>query len=175
MKQSKLVPFLGLASILIASGFGHEVVAQARLQTGGNAANFGRSRLTTGFSPDPRRVAITTTGTIDARGLGLGSGCVGFVTARPDHIVTLTGASTLLRFYATVAAAAPATATDVTLLINDANNQWHCNDDSYGGANPTVNIPNAGPGQYDIWVGSYNAGTRARASLQITELDANHP
>lgn len=175
MKKSALVHALGLTSILIASGFGHEVVAQVRLQTAGNAANFGRSRLSPGFSPDPRRVAVTTNGTINANELGLGGGCVGFVTLRPDHIINLTGATALLRVYAVVDQARPASNTDVTLLINDANNQWHCNDDSYGGANPTVNIPNAGPGQYDVWVGSYVAGAHAHASLRITEQDTNHP
>jgi hypothetical protein len=161
--------------MLVVSGFGHEVVAQSRLTIGGRSSNFGSSNLRTGFVPDPRNVNVTSGGNIDARTLGLGSGCVGFVTARPDHILRLTGTSANLRFYVTVPGASASTRTDTTLLINGADGQWHCNDDSYGGANPTVNIPNAGPGQYDIWVGSYVSGANARGTLRITELDSNHP
>ena len=58
--------------------------------------------------------------------------------------------------------------------MNTAGGRWVCNDDSYGGANPTVNIPGATRGQYDIWVGSYQAGAAARGRLHITELD-RHP
>ncbi len=174
MNKSALLSGLGLASMLAVSGFGHEVVAQARLLTGGNASNFGASTFATGFMPDPRRINVTSGGTIDARTLNLGAGCVGFVTARPDHILHFSGTSTNLRFFVRVPGARASQRTDTTLLINGADGSWHCNDDSYGGANPTVNIPNAGAGQYDIWVGSYVSGANARGALNITELD-RHP
>ncbi len=175
MKKSVVLSALGLATALAVSGFGHEVVAQGSLTIGGRRANFGTSSLRPGFVPDPRTVAVTSGGNIDVRSLNLGAGCVGYVTRQPDHILRLTGTSSSLRIYVVVPGAAASSRTDTTLLVNTANSRWLCNDDSYGGANPSVDIPNAGPGQYDIWVGSYVQGANVRGSLRITELSSNHP
>lgn len=176
MKKSVLLSAMGLATALVVSGFGGEVVAQQSLQMGGSRSNYGSISIRPGFVPDPRSVSIVSGGTIDARSLNLGAGCVGYVTRQPDWIVRLQGGtSSNLRFYVQVPGAAPSQNTDTTLLVNTASGGWRCNDDSYGGANPTVNIPNAGPGQYDVWVGSYVRGANVRGRLFVTELDSNHP
>ncbi|MDP3277894.1 MAG: peptidase S1 [Deltaproteobacteria bacterium] len=175
MNKSTIISAVGLVSALVVSGFGSQVVAQSSLSIGQNRANYGSTSLRPGFMPDPRSVRIVSGGNIDARTLNLGSGCVGFVTQRPDYIVRLTGRSANLRIYVSIPGAAASSRTDTTLLVNTAGGQWRCNDDSYGGANPTVDVPNAGPGQYDIWVGSYVSGANARGQLMITELSSNHP
>jgi hypothetical protein len=175
MKKSVVLSAMGLAAALVVSGVGQDVVAQASLQIGGRRANYGTVSLRPGFMPDPRSVSIVAGGSIDARGLNLGAGCVGFVTRQPDYIVRLTGTSANLRFYVQVPGATSAGNTDTTLLVNTASGGWRCNDDSYGGANPTVDVPNAGPGQYDVWVGSYVSGANARGRLFVTELGSNHP
>lgn len=167
MHTSKILSTVGLLSALAVSGFGSQVTAQSRLNIGGAQANFGVHALRPGFLPDPRVINVVSGGNIDARALGLGPGCVGWVTARPDAIVRLTGTSSRLRFFVT----APG---DTTLLVNTAGGRWICNDDSYGGTNPTVDVPNAGAGQYDVWIGSYQSGQQVRGQLQITELD-RHP
>lgn len=171
MKKSVVFGAFGLASLLMVSGYGHEVVAQsAGLQTGGSSSNFGSVTLASGFMPDPhRRRGVVAGGNIDARGLNLGSGCVGFVTRQPDYILHLTSASSSLKFKFNVPGARASARTDTTLIINGADGSWHCNDDA-NGANPQVNFSNAGAGQYDIWVGSYVSGGNARGELQITEL-----
>ena len=151
-------------------GFATEASAQSALRIGGRTANFGVHRIRAGFVPDPRRISVVSGGGINARTLGLGPGCVGWVTAQPDAIVQLAGTSPNLRFYAVAA-----DGTDVTLLVNTAGGAWRCNDDSWGGTNPTVDLGNARAGQYDIWVGSYRQGQQARATLYITELSSNHP
>jgi len=87
---------------------------------------------------------------------------MGWATSIPDYIINLTGMSPTLRMYAT-------SDSDTTLIINDANGIWHCNDDS-DGLNPSVELPNASPGQYDVWVGSYSQGDGAAAVLHLTEL-----
>ncbi len=166
--NTKMLSVMGLLATLAVSGYGTELVAQGALQIGGQRANFGSRPLSPGFVPDPISVPVVSGGNIDARNLGLGPGCVGFVTRQPDYIVRLTGASRFLRFYVTAGS-------DTTLLVNRANGQWSCNDDSFGGTNPSVDLTNAGPGQYDVWVGSYQSGTQARGSLNITELPGNHP
>jgi hypothetical protein len=155
---------LGVAMI---AGSG-TVVAQARLLIGGSASNFGRHTLRGGFVPDPFTTRITSGGNLDASNLGLAPGCRGFVTRQPDYILDYENAADFLRFYATAGG-------DTTLVINDANGRWHCNDDSHGGLNPTVDISNPPSGQYDIWVGSYRANENIRSTLHVTELRSNHP
>lgn len=168
MHTSKVMSVVGLLGALAVSGYGSQVTAQGALQIGGNRANFGKRNLRPGFVPDPVRVNVVSGGNIDSSTLNLGTGCRGFVTARPDYIVRLNGTSSSLRFYVVAGG-------DTTLLVNTAGGTWACNDDSYGGTNPTVNIPNAGSGQYDVWVGSYQSGQTVRGQLFITELDSNHP
>jgi hypothetical protein len=175
MKQSVVHRAWVLAVALAVSGFGEGVTAQQSLQSGRGQANAGSVRLRPGFSPDPRSVAVVARGTIDARTLNLGAGCVGFVTRTPDYIVNFAGPTPMLRFYVVVPGAVPATPTDATLLVNTAGGGWSCNDDSYGGANPTVTVQNAPPGQYDVWVGAYLQGANVRGRLFVTQLETNHP
>lgn len=156
---------LGSIAALAIAG---TALAQAGLQIGGRTANFGRRELAPGFVPDPVSVAVTSGGNIDASTLSLGPDCVGFVTRQPDFILNLTGTSNDLRFYVTAGS-------DTTLVINGADGRWHCNDDSFGGTNPTVDIDRAGPGQYDVWIGSYRSNDPARGQLHITEVRSNHP
>lgn len=165
---------LGLASAVIAvmalalGVFGNDVVAQARLQIGGNASNFGRGALRGGFLPDPWTTNITSGGNIDVSRLSLSPGCRGFATGRPDYILDYSNPASFLRFYFTAGG-------DTTLVINDGRGNWHCNDDSHGGLNPTVDIDNPPGGQYDIWVGSYRANENIRGTLHVTEMRSNHP
>lgn len=155
---------LGLSIIVI----GGEVVAQGNLVIGGSSSNFGRTTIRGGFVPDPWSTTITSGGTIDASRLGLAPGCRGFVTRQPDYIVDYTRAAGFVRFYFVAGG-------DTTLVINDSRGRWHCNDDSHGGLNPTVDIRRPSSGQYDIWVGSYRARENIRGNLYVTELQGNHP
>jgi hypothetical protein len=154
---------LALASVLALAG---GVIAQARLTIGGSSANYGVHRLTQGFLPDPKIIAVTSGGGIDASTLGYGEGCGGFVTAQPDAILHYTrgsGSATMLRFFVGGGG-------DTTLVVNDPAGGWHCNDDSASGnLNPVVDIANAPAGQYDVWIGSYVATERLRGQLNITE------
>lgn len=147
---------------------GGTVMAQSGLLIGGSASNFGRHTLRGGFMPDPWSTQITSGGNLDASGMSLASGCRGYVTRQPDYILDYQNAASFLRFYATGTG-------DTTLVINDARGGWHCNDDSHGGLNPTVDIANPPSGQYDIWVGSYRANENLRSTLHVTELRSNHP
>ena len=103
------------------------------------------------------------------RQLGLGAGCVGYVTRQPDFILHMTGDSSALSVNVNVPGARAVSPTDTTLVVNDPHGGWHCNDDT-NGANPRVELHNLGAGQYDIWIGAYQANTRARGTLNITEL-----
>ncbi len=155
---------LGL-SVLVVGG---DVGAQGNLAIGGRASNFGRQTIRGGFMPDPWHTSITSGGSIDVSHLSLSAGCRGFATHQPDYIVDYAQAADFVRFYFIGGG-------DTTLVINDAAGRWHCNDDSFGGLNPTVDISHPASGQYDIWVGSYRAGQNVRGNLYVTELRNNHP
>ncbi len=101
----------------------------------------------------------------------LAAGCTGFATARPDFNFTLSGNSSFLRVYVD----AVQQNKDTTLAINTADGRWICNDDSHGGNRPAIDLNNAGPGVYNVWIGSYESGVQARGRLNITELASNHP
>ena len=161
-------PLIGFLALTAALGLTVTSVAQSRLSIGGNESNFGSRALSGGFTPDPHEVSVVAGGSLQASNMGLGAGCTGFVTRKPDFILNYSDAANFLRFYAT----SPG---DTTLVINDAAGNWHCNDDSHGGTNPTVDIRNPPNGQYDIWIGTYEANSNVRGKLYITELQSRHP
>ena len=167
--MKKQVGIAGVLGMLVVSGFGSSVVAQGALAIGGTASNFGNRSLAPGFMPDPVTVSITSGGSLNVSTMNLAAGCVGFVTRNPDFILRMSGASASLKVKFMVPNAQPNTPSDTTLVVNTGSGQWRCNDDSVG-ANPVVNLGGAGAGQYDIWVGSYQAGANARGQLIITEL-----
>ena len=61
------------------------------------------------------------------------------------------------------------------LVIRDPAGGWHCNDDSYGTPHPTIDFNPSQRGYYEIWVGTYHAGQNGTGTLNVTELDTNHP
>lgn len=56
---------------------------------------------------------------------------------------------------------------DTVLLVNDANGNWHFNDDANGTLQPQVDVYGAPSGVYDVWVGTYGVSTcNARLELE---------
>jgi hypothetical protein len=171
MKQTRWVMIgLGLAALVgaacgptYATG-GTVVVSGSSLIVGGNQANFGTYVLNTGFLPDPATVQVVSGGPLSAAAATGIRSCRGYVTNVPDVIVTFPSMYGFLRF------GVQGNGGDTTLVINDGVGNWYCDDDSGGGLNPMVTMPNAVPGQYDIWVGSYRANQSIQATLYITEL-----
>lgn len=151
-----------------------EVVASgvpAHLVIGGDSANFGTHSLTTGFMPDPAIVDVVSGGNLDASTANTGGvACAGWVTAQPDVIVNFDEMSGFLRF----AFRPNNDGEDATLVINDGQGNWHCNDDA-SGLNPVIDLADAPPGQYDIWIGSYSASENIAGQLLITELSEVMP
>jgi serine protease Do len=131
-------------------------------------SNFGGTTLAAGFNPDPFTVDITSGGDVDAAQFGYGEECLGFTTIQPDFRVNWSGSSEALRFFFVGNG-------DTTMLINDANGNWHCSDDSFDTTSPTIDIPNPPEGQFDIWVGSYNSDENIDGTLYITERGALTP
>ena len=163
----KYISMVAVTAVAAVIGFAGTTIAQQSLSIGGDRANFGKHSLAAGFTPDPKRVNIVSGGNLNTSTMGLGAGCTGFATARPDAIVNWTGGGNMLRFFVRSSG-------DTTLLINDAAGNWHCNDDA-DGTNPMVSISNPPNGQYDVWVGSYEAGANLQSQLFITELANQRP
>lgn len=134
------------------------------LSVGGDSANFGVYRMSMGFQPDPATVDVTSGGTIDAQG-AVGAACRGWVTQQPDVIVQFEQMAGFLRF----GFRADEVGEDATLVINGPDGRWYCNDDAVG-RNPVVDFADAAPGQYDVWVGSYESGAYVEGDLFVTEL-----
>lgn len=131
----------------------------AALDTTGGEANFGTVALQPGFSPDPSIHSGTSGGAVAANGVS--PTCAGYVSARPDHLFNATGAFPNLRILINSSA-------DTTLVVRRPDGTFMCNDDT-DGTNPAV----AGvfpPGQYRIWVGSYQQGQNAPYKLGFTEI-----
>lgn len=128
---------------------------------------FGTYRLGAGFTPDPYAINVRAGGRRDAGALG--AGCTGSIADAPDVRVHYQAGSFPLSF--TVRSGA-----DTTLVVNDPNGRWHCDDDSAtdhdaraGGLDPYVRFERPLDGQYDIWIGHYEGGTGVPARLLITE------
>ncbi len=126
-------------------------------------SNYGQVTLQAGFLPDPSTVQVQAGGTVDATTQGLPAGCTGFVSDQPDYKLFYTPGAYSLYIFATSSA-------DTTLIINDPNGNWICNDDANGSLNPMLMFSNPSGGRYDIWVGTYSSGGLQPATLQISEL-----
>jgi hypothetical protein len=128
---------------------------------------YGAVDLVSGFQPDPHTVGIQAGGELDASAMGV-PGCLGWVARAPDYRVNWTAGSGALPLVFSVAAEA-----DTTLVINDAEGNWVCDDDGgNNGLNPAITFANPVSGQYDIWVGTYSEGSLQPSTLNVSELYA---
>lgn len=125
---------------------------------------FGAIALETGFTPDPASVAVVSGGPVDVTSLG--GGCVGFAAEAPDVRLNWDGFGFLRFLFVSDEEGA-----DASLVISGPDGQWYCGDDSFDTLNPTVDFDDAQSGQYDIWIGSYNAEDFISGVLYITELE----
>lgn len=128
--------------------------------------HFGEVSLAAGFTPDPHTVTITSGGMVNTNYLP--GECTGWASEAPDFRLSWTGSSEELRFLFE----ANEYGDDATLIINQPDGSWICNDDAdYQTLNPMVILSNPMVGQYDIWVGSYAEGEYITGQLYITELE----
>jgi len=124
---------------------------------------YGSVNLRAGFNPDPYTHAITAGGSLNASSVG--SQCVGHIARAPDFRVNWTAGSGSRPLIFSVNSSA-----DTTLVVNDAQGQWLCDDDGgNGGLNPAITIAHPASGQYDVWVGTFGDNT-APSTLNVSEL-----
>ena len=126
--------------------------------------HYGMARLESGFTPDPHEVEVAVGGSVSAASLG--SECAGFISERPDFRLRI-DTSGWLPLYIWVESD-----TDTTLVINDPDGEWRCDDDSGQGVNPYVKFASPPSGTYDIWVGAFSEQNNFEdAILRISELN----
>lgn len=122
---------------------------------------FGEVRLSSGFLPDPHRVALQSGGPI--RAAGIDPDCLGYVAEAPDYRLQYTPGD--YRLFISVRSDF-----DTTLVVNDPAGNWYCDDDSGGDLNPAIQWDQPTAGQYDIWVGTYGSTEYRAADLYISEI-----
>ena len=134
-------------------------------QDSSSPASYGVADLQGNFTPDPHVSSIEAGGDIAAASVG--ESCVGYISNAPDYELNYSEATGLdLNFFVIGDV-------DTTLVVNDPNGAWYCNDDFDGnsGFNPGLVFTSPVTGNYDIWVGTYTQGeTGTEVELQITEL-----
>lgn len=125
--------------------------------------SFGEVDLSAGFGS--YSIDIVAGGLVDAFD-ALGDqgdhSCFGYIAEAPDFRVHYDGAGASL----TISNMSEA---DTTLVVNDPNGTWHCDDDSAGYPNPAVTLSNPPSGQYDIWVGTFSEEEFPDATLTVSE------
>ncbi len=129
---------------------------------------FGQIVLESGFLPDPHIVPMTSGGEVDVSRLNYGSDCVGYAASEPDFRLQWSSGAEALYIYFE----AESSLDDTVLIISGPDGTWYCNDDAgLETLNPMVYFLNPAPGQYDIWVASFNIGEFHDGRLLISELD----
>lgn len=127
---------------------------------------FGEIALAAGFIPDPHTVEIAAGGSLDAS-VTVNEQCRGWIAAAPDYRVQWTAGSGQSPLIFSVASDA-----DTTLVINDSQGNWVCDDDGgENGFNPSISFSNPPSGQYDVWVGTYSSGDLQESVLHVSEVD----
>ncbi len=124
-------------------------------------SNYGSVIVSRGFGSVV--VSVFAGGTTNAQADLPGNNCPGYVSDAPDYKLTYESATG--PFSVTVEATA-----DTTLIINDPNGNWFCDDDSGGGTTPLITFVSPLQGRYDIWVGTYSPGGIQPATLRILDL-----
>lgn len=138
-------------------------VAPSTAQDVNAAPNYGTINLTTGFSPDPRVIAVRSGGNINAESIS--SSCRGYISNAPDVRLVFTAGSSLPLIISANSSA------DTTLVVNAPDGTWYCDDDGGNeGLNPSVRFNRPMSGRYEIWVGTYGNSSLQPAELHISEL-----
>jgi hypothetical protein len=108
---------------------------------------------------------VTNEGTVPAFELpGRDGLCNGLVNPVPDYVFDWTGEAEHLRIFFEGDG-------DATLLVRTPDGLLLCNDDALGLAtlNPLVDLPDAAPGRYSVFVGRVNPAEPVTGELTVTE------
>ena len=122
----------------------------------------GQITLAAGFMPDPQVRSGIAGGPVAAGSIpnNYGGNCRGYTQAQPDHVMVTTTPFSYMRVHVQANG-------DPTLIIQDPNGSFWCNDDE-NGLLPAISGP-WDAGTWRIWVGSYSSTTQIPYSIMFTE------
>jgi len=128
-------------------------------------SRFGRVRVSRRFRD--RWVDGQAEGDIDSGSLGLPQSCRGYYAGTPEHVLDVPRDVEYLRLETDSTG-------DPTLMLVAADGTVYCDDDGGEGLNSRIegSFP---PGQYRVYVGSYQSGTSHRYRLLISSEHATAP
>lgn len=127
---------------------------------------YGNKPLQASFLPDPFEQRGDGGGSIDVSYLD--GDCIGYARQAPYLRLQWSGETDQLRVFFTAD-----DGEDSSLLIKHPNDSWVCNDDwTVFSLDPVVVLKNPEPGEYNIWVGSYEPRQTITGTLGISELEA---
>ena len=113
------------------------------------------------FQPDPQEVPVDAGG--DREATSIRPDCLGWIDfSRPDVDVNYEAGQFPLYFSAV-------SQSDTTIVVNDPQGNWHCNDD-FEGLNPGIVFQRPLSGNYNIWVGTLSRGPTQRATVRVSEV-----
>ncbi len=143
---------------------------------GGGASSAPITLTGPGFTPNPTTATGMSGGVQQASALAAsdvnGNSCVGNIPTAPQHTVNVSAAIPLLRILVNGAQ-------DSTLVVRGPTGTFYCNDDSGdpgNGLNPVVEIANAAPGAYQVYVGAYSTdSTLSSYTIGFTETPGTFP
>jgi hypothetical protein len=157
------IPVLAIFLLMLSPAHGQQKQATMDYTL---APTYGEVTLGASFGSSPHQQTITSGGDINSSYHG--NDCTGFVSAGPDFRLHWNGSTSNLAFYFQ-----PNTeGQDATILVNLPDGTWVCNDDfNAEDPNPMAVVTTPAPGQYDVWVGSYEQGKYIEGTLYIADLD----
>ena len=166
MSKIALNQGIRLSLMIVTLGITSGIHAVADAQQAQQASPiFGDITIKRQFSPDPLTVRGMSGGSVPGRNVAGRSKtptgpCTGFVDETPGHILKLTSGFDYLKLVVQ-------SPQDTTMIVKGPGGTW-CNDD-FEGKNPGI-VGEWLPGDYQIWVGSYQKDKYFPYTLQITQL-----
>ncbi len=126
---------------------------------------YGEVTLEIGFEPDPHSIEVIAGGDTHVSI----AGCTGHVlTTAPDVRLQYSAGENFEEGFPLPLSIYVSSLEDTVLFVNMPDGEWLCNDDTQA-TNPAITLAEPMEGQYDIWVGTYNADSNAMGNLMISE------
>ena len=129
-------------------------------------ANFGKLKLSSGFSPGAGQASGRTGGSYSLSSIANSDHnkkpCIGYGSETPDHIIVLESNFPKL-------AVEVNSGKDTTLVIRGPNNLILCGDDTKTSKDASVEAANLPPGEYSVWVGTMQEGQRWNYTLTVRQ------
>jgi hypothetical protein len=132
-----------------------------------DTANFGTISLMPGFDTAKASLSGYTGGSyslsVIANRDANNKACIGFADPTPDHIIVLQ------KDFSNLKISVDSNGSDTTLLVQAPNGKIYCGDDSGKRKDASVALSQLKAGNYKVWVGTFNSGTKLNYTLSVQQ------